>query len=153
MNTFSVQYNAFLSEFGKGRKMVLSTSLDDKVTSRMMSVVQQNGIFYFQTDKHSRKYDQLIRNENVALCIDNIQIEGICKEMGYPLENPDFCTQYKECFLGSFERYSSLSNEVLFAVTPLYLERWIYKDGNPFVESFDIAKRVYYICEYYGEQN
>lgn len=104
MNNFNDQYNAFLNEFGKGRKMVLSTSLNDKVTSRMMSVIQQSGIFFFQTDKHFRKYDQLIKNER-------------------------------------------------FAVTPLHMERWLYKDGIPFVESFDIAKREYYICEYNGEQN
>ena len=153
MNNFNDQYNAFLNEFGKGRKMVLSTSLNDKVTSRMMSVIQQSGIFFFQTDKHFRKYDQLIKNKNVALCIDNIQIEGICKELGHPLENPDFCSLYKECFASSFERYSSLSSEVLFAVTPLHMERWLYKDGTPFVESFDIAKQAYNICEYNGEQN
>lgn len=153
MNDFNDQYSAFLNEFGNGKKMVLSTSLNDKVTSRMMSVIHQNGIFYFQTDKHLRKYDQLIKNENVALCIDNIQIEGICKELGHPLENPDFCSQYKECFASSFERYSSLSNEVLFAVTPLHLERWLYKDGTPFVESFDIANREYCIYEYQGDQN
>ena len=151
MNDFNEQYNAFLNEFGKGRKMVLSTSLNDKVTSRMMSVIQQSGIFFFQTDKHFRKYDQLIKNKNVALCIDNIQIEGICKELGHPLENPDFCSLYKECFASSFERYSSLSNEVLFAVTPLHMERWLYKVGTPFVETFDIANREYYICEYNGE--
>lgn len=150
MNKFSDHYNAFLNEFGKGRKMVLSTSLNDKVTSRMMSVIQLNGTFYFQTDKHFRKYGQLIKNENVALCIDNIQIEGRCKELGHPLECSDFCSLYKECFASSFERYSSLKNEVLFAVTPLHVERWLYKDGIPFVESFDIANKEHCIYEYKG---
>lgn len=148
MNNFEIQYSAFLNEFGKGKTMVLSTSLKDKVTSRMMSVVQQNGVFYFQTDKHLRKYNQLIKNESVALCIDNIQIEGIAKELGHPLENTAFCSLYKECFIGSFERYSSLSKEVLFAVTPLRVERWIYKEGVPFIETFDIANKEYSIYEY-----
>lgn len=150
MDSFNDQYNAFLIEFGKGRKMVLSTSLNDRVTSRMMSVIQQNGIFYFQTDKHFRKYDQLMNNENVALCIDNIQIEGICKELGHPLQNPDFRSLYKECFASSFERYSSLSNEVLFSVTPLHVERWLYKDGIPFIESFDIVNEEHCLYEYKG---
>lgn len=145
MNNFENQYSAFLNEFGKGKTMVLSTSLNAKVTSRMMSVVQQNGVFYFQTDRHFRKYDQLIKNENVALCIDNIQIEGIAKELGHPLENANFCSFYKECFSSSFERYSSLSNEVLFAVTPLHVERWLYKEGVPFLETFDISNKEYYI--------
>ena len=148
MNNFGNQYSAFLNEFGKGKTMVLSTSLNDKVTSRMMSVIQQTGVFYFQTDRQFRKYDQLINNENVALCTDNIQIEGIAKELGHPLENAVFCSLYKECFAGSFEKYSSLSNEVLFSVTPLRVERWIYKEGVPFIETFDIVNKEYCICEY-----
>lgn len=150
MSDFENQFSAFLSEFGRGRQMVLSTSLYDKVTSRMMSVIQIDGNFYFQTDKTFRKYNQLIKNSNVALCIDNIQIEGICKELGNPLENFFFCSIYKECFPGSYEKYSSLSNEILFVVTPLYIERWIYKDAIPFVETFDVAKKAYSLCEYKG---
>ena len=148
MNNFGNQYSAFLNEFGKGKTMVLSTSLNDKVTSRMMSVIQQTGVFYFQTDRQFRKYDHLIKNENVALCTDNIQIEGIAKELGHPLENAAFCSLYKERFASSFERYSSLSNEVLFSVTPLHVERWLYKEGIPFIETFDIANKEYDIYEY-----
>lgn len=130
--------------------MVLSTSLQDKVTSRMMSIVQMNGLFYFQTDRTSRKYDQLIGNKQVALCIENIQIEGICNVLGHPLENHAFCTLYKEHFSSAFEKYSALSNEILFAVTPSYIERWVYKDGIPFVEMFDMETKVYHLHEYKG---
>ena len=82
-------YKAFLQEFGKGKKMVLSTSLQDHVTSRMMSVVQREGIFYFQTDSEMRKYKQLSGNPRVALCIENIQIEGLCREIGRPPEDSE----------------------------------------------------------------
>lgn len=37
-----------------------------------------------------RKYKQLKGNSNVSLCIDNIQSEGDCEEMGIPLENIAF---------------------------------------------------------------
>lgn len=39
--------------------MVLSTSLHDEVTSRMMSFIIQDEKFYFQTDNRFRKYAQL----------------------------------------------------------------------------------------------
>ena len=84
MDQFIERYEAFLTEFGQGRKMVLSTSENDRVSSRMMSIVLINGIFCFQTDTELRKYHQLTVNPNVALCIDNIQIEGICSEKGRP---------------------------------------------------------------------
>ncbi|MCM1022505.1 MAG: pyridoxamine 5'-phosphate oxidase family protein [Prevotella sp.] len=150
MNTFSQRYEAFLSEFGKGRKMVLSTSENNRVSSRMMSVVQINGTFYFQTDIMFNKYHQIISNPNAALCIDNIQIEGICKEIGHPLQSAPFCDSFQECFKGSFDAYSSLKNERLFAVEPMYIERWIYKDDVPYIETFDIKKKEHKLTGYIG---
>jgi len=145
MHTFSEKYEAFLSDFGKARKMVLSTSENDIVSSRMMSVIQIDGTLYFQTDCTFRKYRQISSNRNVALCIDNIQIEGICEELGHPLDNADFCRQFEECFKGSFDAYTSLENERLFAVKPVFIERWIYENGIPFIETFDVLKQDYSI--------
>ncbi len=150
MSGFIDKYNGFLSDFGKGRKMVLSTSENDIVSSRMMSVVQINGMFYFQTDVTLRKYRQLTNNHNVALCIDNIQIEGVCEELGHPLLNEAFCNLFQECFKGSYDAYTALKNERLFAVKPTYIERWVYKDGVPYIESFDIKAQLYNFSEYVG---
>lgn len=150
MDNFLSKYEAFLSDLGKGRIMVLSTSENNIVSSRMMSVVLINGIFYFQTDITFKKYRQLSNNHNVALCIDNIQIEGLCDEIGHPLQNALFCKQFQECFKGSYDAYSSLKNERLFAVKPTYVERWIYKEGVSFIETFDISKQSYKISKYIG---
>lgn len=151
MKTFFNGYEEFLSDFGKGRKMVLSTSEDNIVSSRMMSVVLIDGIFYFQTDMTFKKYRQLSNNRNVALCIDNIQIEGICEEIGHPLNNAPFCDRFQECFKGSYDAYTSLKNERLFAVKPTYIERWIYKEGVPYIEVFDIKAQSYKMSKYVGE--
>lgn len=143
MDLFSEKIKAFMEEFGKGRKMVLSTAEDGIVSSRMMSVVRIGGEFYFQTDITMKKYRQLSANENAALCIDNIQIEGRCAEIGRPLDNEDFCRVFRECFRGSFDAYSALENERVFAVKPVYIERWVYKDGDPYIEEFDLCGRRY----------
>lgn len=148
MNTFYDKYRDFLLFFGKGRKMVLSTSEKNKVSSRMMSIVQIDGIFYFQTDITFRKYRQIASNHNVALCIDNIQIEGICKEVGRPLQYVPFRDMFRECFKSSYESYSSLENERLFAVEPIFIERWIYKEGIPYIETFDIDAKEYNLTSY-----
>lgn len=146
---FEDQYKAFLLEFGKGKQMVLSTSRQDHVTSRMMSIVQKEGVFYFQTDREMRKYRQLESNPRVALCIENIQIEGVCREIGAPMETVEFCRLYKECFPGSFHRYSALEKECLFAVTPLRIERWLYLAGKPFLEEMDVERQIYVRREYH----
>ena len=148
---YQEKYQAFLSEFGKGKKMVLSTSENDRVSSRMMSVVLINGLFYFQTDVTLAKYRQLKSNPNVALCIDNIQIEGMCEEIGHPLQNTAFCECFQQCFKGSYDAYTALKNERLFVVKPTFIERWVYKDGAPFIEHFDVEEQKYEINRYIGE--
>lgn len=145
---FSKQCTSFFNEFGTAKHMVLSTSLHDHVTSRMMSIIQLNGSFYFQTDQTFRKYGQLLKNRNVSLCTDNIQIEGISQELGRPMDFPHFITAYQKAFLHSFQLYSSLQNERLFQITPTFIERWIYKDGVPFIETFDFKTSQYKIQQY-----
>ncbi len=151
MDQFEDRLSAFFHDYGKGRKMVLSTSENNRVSSRMMSVVQIDGDFYFQTDIKLRKYRQLLENENVALCIDNIQVEGVCRELGHPLEHPAFCQAFQECFKGSYDAYTSLKDERLFVVKPFYIERWIYKNGSPYIEIFCYENKKYSFEKYNGK--
>lgn len=148
MKEFECKINRFFQAFGDSKKMVLSTSFCDRVTSRMMSVVLIEDIFYFQTDITFRKYEQIKNNSHVALCIDNIQIEGICREIGQPLKNEKFCAVYKKCFSDSYQAYSSLENERLFAIKPLYIEIWEYKEGKPYMEIIDIEHKAYKCIKY-----
>lgn len=147
---FEEEYKKFWNEFGGARKMVLSTSLKDHVTSRMMSIVAMDEKLYFQTDCTFRKYNQLNGNCNVALCADNIQMEGIATEIGHPTESVDFCNAYKNSFSSSFARYSSLENERLFVVEPTFIEKWLYIDGVPYMETFDIKNKKYLLQQYKG---
>lgn len=154
MNEFNEKLQAFFEEFGSGRTMVLSTCADcteGRVSSRMMSVVLTDGKFFFQTDTQLRKYAQLKENPRAALCIDNIQIEGVCKELGHPLDHEAFVRAFEGRFKGSFDAYTSLKNERLFALEPEYVERWVYRDGAPFVEIFFIPEERYVFEPYRGE--
>ena len=150
MSFFSEKYSDLMDQFGISKKMVLSTAENNIVSSRMMSVIQINGKLYFQTDKTFRKYRQIVQNPNVSLCIDNIQIEGRCKEIGRPLENNEFLQKFQRCFPDSYKRYSLLEKEVLFEVTPTYIERWVYIDSVPFIEIYDVSNEEYRLDEYKG---
>lgn len=92
---FITVYENFYKELGESKKMVLSTSLNDVVTSRMMSIVVLNKKIYFQTDRTFRKYKQIKENPQVSLCIDNIQMEGYCEQVGIPSDNAEFVDVYK----------------------------------------------------------
>lgn len=116
----------------------------------MMSVVVIDKKIYFQTDKTFRKYNQLKENPRVSLCIDNIQIEGYCKQVGVPSDNIEFVNAYKKYFLSSYTRYSSLKNECLFVIIPTFVEKWLYIDGIPYMEFLDIENRKYELRKYIG---
>ena len=143
MNDFALKCLDLFENIGEHKNMVLSTSLNEKVTSRMMSIVVIDGAFYFQTDCHFRKYKQIMSNPNVALCADNLQIEGLCREIGRPHDHSEFCALYQRHFSTAYELYSGLESERLFAVKPVYIQKWLYENGCPFVETFDFANKFY----------
>lgn len=143
MNNFEERCRELFEIFGESKNMVLSTSADDKVTSRMMSVIVLDGIFYFQTDITFRKCSQIFKNTNVALCTDNISVEGICSEIGKPSDNADFIRLFEQHYNWSYHKYSGIRNERLFKVEPTYIQRWIYEDSEPYIESFDFHKKLY----------
>lgn len=143
MPTFIEQSQLLFKTLGTHKLMVLSTSYNDKVTSRMMSVIIDYGCFYFQTGNNSRKYEQLINNRYVSLYTDNIQIEGACYEIGHPTKNVSFCRHYKEYFRSAYDKYTRLENERLFKVFPYYIQIWTYEDSKPFIESYDFNNCVY----------
>lgn len=105
---FSEEYKRFWREFGRSKKMVLSTSLD------------------------------------------NIQIEGKCEEIGHRLDNVEFCDTYKACFPDSYSNYTALKNERLFEVIPTFIEKWLYIEGAPCIESYDIENKKYMLEKYCG---
>lgn len=140
---WKLKKTALFDEIGESRKMVLSTSFEEYVTSRMMSIVITDGTFYFQTDRIFRKYEQLQKNEKVALCIDNISVEGRCRELGHPMENSVFLSLYEKHFPNSFKRYTGLADERLFAVKPTYIRKWIYENGESYEEIFDFESKTY----------
>jgi len=107
---FFEKSSGFFNKLGSSKLMVLATSNDDKVTARMMSCVIIENAIYFQTDKTSEKFMQMTANPNVALCTDNIQIEGTAAPLGHTLssECKFFAQAYKKHHKGSFKRYSSM---------------------------------------------
>lgn len=148
MKDFYSKLNDFYKHFSPYKTMVLSTSLNDKVTSRTISVILINGAFYFQTDKNFEKCRQIENNPNVALCIDNIQIEGICRKAGKPVNNDAFIKAYENYFYNSYKMYSFLDTEILYEINPTIIKKWIYENNLPYIEIWDLKNREYNKIEY-----
>ena len=142
---FTQKLNELFSKLGNHSIMCLATSFNDKVTARSMSIIIYNNKFYFQTDTNFQKFEQIKNNHNVALCCNNIQIEGVCTALGHPLldSNSFFSDLYKKYYESSFLKYSSLKDEILFEVIPSKISVWDYDDGKPYQEFFVIQDNTY----------
>lgn len=123
--------------------MVVSTSLQDNVTSRTLSTMFNKGKIYFQTDKNFITVKQLIENPNIALCTNNIQITGTAKIIGPTIGQGILEEIYKEKHLGSYNNYSSLATTVMIEVEIKNTTLWVYRDKIPFLCFYDMVKKEY----------
>lgn len=150
-NMFNLKLDQIFEQIGDHAKIVLATSnSNNRVSARNMCFIILNKKLYFQTDNTFRKYYDLKENNQVALCINNIQIEGICEELGHPLDNVDFINKFKEYFISSFKAYSSLESERLFVINPTFIQKWSYIDDKPVIEQFNI-NQLTYVKKYYSK--
>ena len=78
------KYNETINFLKSKDSIVVATSDKDKVAARTVYFVMLNSCVYFLTSKAYDKYKQIVKNPNVALCSDNIQIQGVAKVKGHP---------------------------------------------------------------------
>lgn len=147
---FEYKKKEFFNKFEKAKPMVLSTCVDNAVSSRMVNIILYNEKFYFQTHRTTKKYKEIIKNNNVSICIDNFQVQGICKEIGKPFdtENEFFIILYKSYFEKFFNEFSYLENQVVFEITPKKIETCLYVDNVHHIEYYDFDKKRYIVKEY-----
>lgn len=119
---------------GESQLMVLASSSQNHTTARMMSCVIYDGKIAFQTSTELHKFKQITDNPRVALCINNISIEGIANIIGHPLEDQckSFTDLYKKHHASSYEKYSPIKSNRLIEVTPQLITLWVYENGEPF---------------------
>jgi uncharacterized pyridoxamine 5'-phosphate oxidase family protein len=140
-----VMKEEIFNRLGSNKVMVLATSSDGKVTARNMSCVMFDHKIYFQTDLRFVKTKQILKNPNVALCVDNIAIEGTAVLKGNADDMPEFCEIYKRYFLTSYEAYTHLKNQVIIEVEPTFVTLWKYADGHqPFRDFVDFKQNKAY---------
>ena len=68
--------------------------------------------------------------------------------MGRPAGCPWFCEAYRALYPGSYGRYTHLGCERLFAFESTSIRRWLYIEGEPHVELFDMARRHHELRPY-----
>jgi general stress protein 26 len=139
---FNMLKDEVLAILGEGNVMVLATSSDNCISARSMSCVIDRLNILFQTDKTFNKYDQIDKNPNVALCYNNVQIEGRANIKKHPFEeeNTKFLELFKKNYKASFNTYSHMKNEVVIEVEPKKITLWKYIDNKPYRDILYIDK-------------
>lgn len=131
-----------IKTLGESAIMMLATSADNRVTARSMSCIFNSMKIAFQTGSSSTKMNQIRKNPLVALCLNNIQIEGKAVVLGHPYDIPWFREQYARLYPGSFKTYSWLDEECVVEVEPSLVTVWKYdSDGRPYIERLNVTER------------
>ena len=126
---FEKEKEELFSKIGKTYNMVLSTSDEGNVSSRMVSLISYNEKFYI-TSMKNREYDEKLKqmeeNPNVALCADTMQIKGKAKILGSASDekNNEIMMEYKNILPASFERFASNPAAMLIEIVPVQCKWW-----------------------------
>ena len=148
---FNHEEKRIFTQIGENKIAPLATSSQNNVTVRMMSVVIFRNRIYFQTGTDLIKYRQICENKNVALCFDNIQVEGIANIMGKPMEHDTIMEIYKKHYKSSYENYSKLDKEILVEVQPQKITIWEYDNNErPYRIYLDLGRKKAYKEMYLG---
>lgn len=124
--TFEEGKNLLFKKLGDYKIMALASSVNDYVMVRNVSCLIYDDKIYFKTDKNFRKTQQLFENPRVALCVGGVQVEGVAKNKGLVVDEPDhkFETLYKKYLWQSYNAYSHEDSEIIIEVTPKFVEIW-----------------------------
>jgi len=138
-------------KLGNSKIMALATTANDYVMVRNVSCLFYNDRIYFKTDKNFRKTQQLFAHPQVAMCVGGVQVEGIAKNLGLVVDEPDrvFEKKYKEYLWGSYNAYSHEDTEIIIEVTPKFVEVWDTDEDNYAFQMFiDFEKETVEVIQY-----
>jgi len=124
------------------KEMVFSTSLNNHVTSRTVSTACKGTTVVFLSYKNNTKCIQIQGNPRVALCFENIQIEGVATMRGLlrDEDNAAYANIYKEKQERYYEKCKDKDNMDLITVDINFITCY-GPLGMHYVDKIDFVKR------------
>lgn len=129
--------------------MVLATSCDDQVLARNVLIANDGLDLYLFTWRHSRKCAQIQANPRVALCKDNVQIEGVAEILGDLLaeETKEHMDIIRNRFPDAIKQWEHRPGMVVIRVRPTFVVVGASADP-PCLEFVDLENEVAYAEEW-----
>jgi general stress protein 26 len=129
------------------REIVLATSTNDRVTARVVSFANNGLDIYFLSWEHNKKIQQLKDNPKVALCLKNLEIEGLAEVLGNAFEDKynDIGDLFKSKFSPKwFDTFSHIKEMVLVKITLNNITKFENINRRFHLQNVDIVnKKVY----------
>lgn len=139
MNDFIQAVNDVMVKISLGNKMALATRTGDGVAARTVSIIACNNEFYFQTGIDMEKAKEIEKCSNVALCFKEIEIKGLCVQVGKPTDDSNkwFTDLFENLYPSAYEKYSHLEQERIYKITPKVIKSWEYQGNMPGIQVID----------------
>jgi general stress protein 26 len=120
--------------------IVLATSLEDRVTARTVSFANDGLAILFMSWAHHTKCVQMRGNPRVALCRDNVQIEGLAEILGSPQDerNERYADILGKKYPKSHERFADEPGMVIVKVVPTSITVFDQIDGQLCLKCLDL---------------
>lgn len=126
------------------RAIVFATSAEGRVTARTVSLASRGTEILFMSFAANMKCRQIQVNARVALCRDNVQIEGTAEILG-PVGSPANAKD-AELLLGKypeeFRRHVADPRMVLIRVRPSRIAVFRTQDGEYVVDRLDLERET-----------
>jgi uncharacterized pyridoxamine 5'-phosphate oxidase family protein len=131
------------------RAIVLATTSNNRVTARTVSFVNNGLHVFFWSYRNHTKCKQIKENPNVALCRDNLQVEGTASLHGSILNNYniDYLTIFKKKFPKDYKRYVNEPDMTLVKVKPILFILLVNIDGTLYRDHLDVTNKHAYRIE------
>jgi general stress protein 26 len=127
--------------------ITLATSLEGRVTARTVSFANDGLEVFFMSWGHHTKCVQIRGNPRVALCRDNVQIEGVAEILGSPLDERN--KRYADILRGKYPddhaRFAHEPGMVIVRVLPTSLAVFSRSDDQLCLRCLDLESETAYL--------
>jgi hypothetical protein len=134
-----------MDELAKDHHIILSTMTDNTVRSRLVDFVHRELSIGFFSWIGTRKIHDMMNNPQVALCVNNVQIEG---KAGIYIECDNGCKPllevYQQQLPDLYEKFHALSGTCFVVVEPTMYILMKYEQASLFLYHLDVVRNKAY---------
>ena len=134
-----------INHLNAGRTITLATAGEEGPHARTVEYVNLDLRLGFFSWRHTRKAADLARQQNVALCLNNMQIEGVAQvQENLARGNADMMLRYRTRQPALYARFAKAEDACFVVVQPKSIKLMKVENGTMLLDVLDVAgERAY----------